>query len=86
VYGLYRKITEIFRAIELEQEYYTKEQILEAYLNIMPLTGNIVGVGAGATTIRQGSRTVSWSECAVLGERTTVPYRTTYRNRNVRTP
>ncbi len=43
-----RKIREIFRAIEMERDYHTKEEILEAYLNILPLSDNVVGVGAAA--------------------------------------
>ena len=47
-HSIERKITEILRAIEMEKNYYTKPEILEAYLNNLPLTGDIVGVGAGA--------------------------------------
>ncbi len=42
-----RKLTEIFRALRIEDKH-TKEEILELYLNIVPLGENIVGVGAGA--------------------------------------
>ena len=42
-----RKIVEIFRAMELERVY-TKEEILEWYLNIFALGGRISGVGAAA--------------------------------------
>ena len=42
-----RKILEIFRALELERVY-TKEEILEWYLNIFALGGRIHGVGAAA--------------------------------------
>lgn len=47
-HSIERKITEILRAIEMEKNHYTKDQILEAYLNVLPLTGNIQGVGAAA--------------------------------------
>ena len=73
-HSIQRKITEIFRAIELEQEYYTKEQILEAYVNIMPLTGNIVGVGAGANYyFGKEVEDLSLAECAVLASITNNP-------------
>ena len=42
-----RKLSEIFRALRIEDKH-TKEEILELYLNIVPLGENIVGVGAGA--------------------------------------
>ncbi|MCL2564113.1 MAG: transglycosylase domain-containing protein [Oscillospiraceae bacterium] len=42
-----RKILEIFRAMELER-LYTKEEILEWYLNVFALGGRINGVGAAA--------------------------------------
>ena len=42
-----RKLLEIFRAMELER-LYTKEEILEWYLNVISLGGRINGVGAAA--------------------------------------
>ena len=42
-----RKLLEIFRAMELER-LYTKEEILEWYLNVFALGGRINGVGAAA--------------------------------------
>lgn len=42
-----RKIREIFRALQLETEY-TKIDILEAYLNRIPLGGTVYGVGSAA--------------------------------------
>ena len=42
-----RKVTEIMKAIELERQY-SKDEIIEAYLNVLPLTGDIKGVGVGA--------------------------------------
>ena len=41
------KLRQIFRAIELER-FYTKDQILEAYLNLAPYGGNVEGVGAAS--------------------------------------
>lgn len=45
--GYLRKIREIFRAIALTNRY-SKDEILEAYLNTIGLTGNIGGVEVGA--------------------------------------
>lgn len=42
-----RKMREIFRALALDKVY-TKDTILEYYCNIIPLTGRIAGVEAGA--------------------------------------
>ena len=41
------KFRQIIRALELER-FYTKDQILEAYLNLAPYGGNIEGVGAAS--------------------------------------
>ena len=38
---------EIFRALALDKNY-TKDTILEYYCNVIPLTGRIAGVEAGA--------------------------------------
>lgn len=45
--GYQRKLREMFRAWSINKAY-TKDQILEAYLNTLPLSGNIVGIEAGA--------------------------------------
>ena len=42
-----RKISEIIRATHIEK-IYTKDEILEVYLNIIPLSEGIVGVGAAS--------------------------------------
>ena len=42
-----RKISEIIRAIHIERGY-TKEEILEVYLNVVPMSENIYGVGAAS--------------------------------------
>ncbi len=68
-----RKVTEIFTAIEME-EYYSKDEILQAYLNIIPLTGEIEGVGAGARQYfgkEVGELTLA--ECAVIASITNNP-------------
>ena len=41
---LSRKISEIVRALHIEQKY-SKEDILEVYLNIIPMSENIYGIG-----------------------------------------
>lgn len=41
------KIIEIFRALQLEKKY-KKKELLEIYLNMVPMGGNIEGVGAAA--------------------------------------
>lgn len=41
------KLRQIARAIQLERDY-SKDEILEAYLNLVPYGGNIEGVGAGS--------------------------------------
>lgn len=45
--GYERKIREIYRAVQLEKEY-SKDDILEAYLNLVPLDNNIYGVQAAS--------------------------------------
>ncbi len=44
---LVSKIRESFRALQLERRF-TKDQILEIYLNLLPYGGNVEGVGAAA--------------------------------------
>ncbi len=47
VAGALRKVREIYRALVLSQRF-SKEQIMEAYLNTMRFSGNVAGVGAAA--------------------------------------
>ena len=42
-----RKLQEIIRAIHLERNY-SKEEILEVYLNVIPMSENIYGIGGAA--------------------------------------
>ena len=44
---LKRKLGEIIRAIHIERKY-TKEEILEVYLNVIPMSENMYGVGAAS--------------------------------------
>ena len=74
-HNIQRKVTEIFTAIEME-EYYTKDEILQAYLNILPLTGTIEGVGAGARYyFGKELSELTLAECAVLASITNNPAR-----------
>lgn len=45
--GYHRKIRELYRAIQLEKNY-SKDDILETYLNLVPLNNNIYGVQAAS--------------------------------------
>lgn len=73
-HSIERKITEILRALEMERTAASKDQILEAYLNVMPLTGNITGVGAGANTyFGKELKDCTLAECAVLASITNNP-------------
>ena len=68
-----RKVTEIFGATYMEQKY-EKEEILEAYLNVMPLTGDIVGVAYGAKYyFGKEVSELTLAECAVMATITNNP-------------
>lgn len=61
-----RKVREIFRAIKMERKYASKDQILEAYLNILPL-GKVSGVGAAANYyFAKDVKDLTIAECAVI--------------------
>ena len=73
-HSIERKINEIMLAIELEKSEYTKDQVLEGYLNNMPLTGDLVGVGIGARYYFGKEVTdLSLAECAVMASITNNP-------------
>ena len=73
-HSIQRKITEIFRALDLERSRYTKNDILEAYLNVIPLSDNYIGVGAGANYyFAKDVSDLSLAECAVLASITNNP-------------
>ena len=68
-----RKMKEIFRALSLEREY-SKDDIFEVYLNVVPMTGNIYGVSAAAE-IYFGKKTdeLSLQEAATIVGITNAP-------------
>ena len=45
--GIARKLREVYRAVQLEKNY-SKDDILETYLNLVPLNNNIYGVQAAS--------------------------------------
>ena len=71
--GYMRKVREIFRAIGLANRY-SKETILEAYLNTISLTGIVCGMEAGAQEyFGKHVEELTLSECAVLASITKNP-------------
>lgn len=69
-----RKIQEAYMALELEKTY-TKDQILEAYLNVIHLGESNYGVKAAADDYFDKSlRTLTIRECAMLAGLTQNPY------------
>lgn len=61
-----RKMREIFRALALDKNY-TKDTILEYYCNVIPLTGRIAGVEAGAQAyFGKHVSDLTLAECAQL--------------------
>lgn len=68
-----RKVREIFRALGLANRY-SKETILEAYLNTLSLTGIVCGMEAGAQEyFGKHVEDLTLSECAVLASITNNP-------------
>ena len=68
-----RKVREIFRALGLDNKY-SKETILEAYLNTIPLTGIVHGMEAGSLQyFGKHVEDLTLSECAVLASITKNP-------------
>ncbi|NNF16421.1 MAG: penicillin-binding protein 1C [Gammaproteobacteria bacterium] len=60
------KLTQILRALQLER-HYTKDEILEAYLNLAPYGGNIEGLGTAALIyFEKPAAQLSLSEAAAL--------------------
>ncbi|MEG0763654.1 MAG: transglycosylase domain-containing protein [Oscillospiraceae bacterium] len=68
-----RKIREIFRAIALDGRF-SKQIILEAYLNTISLTGNVAGVQAGAHSyFNKEVGDLTLAECATIASITKDP-------------
>ncbi len=81
-----RKMTEILRAIDMEKSY-SKDEILEAYLNMLPLTGDIQGVAVGANYyFGKNIEDLTLAECAALASITQNPsyYHPYYHPENLR--
>lgn len=70
-----RKLREIFRALNLEKEY-TKDEIIEAYLNVIPLGNGAYGVQAAAKTyFNKDVSELTLVECAAIAGITQNPSR-----------
>lgn len=65
-FGIPRKLREIFRALKLEQ-FYSKDQILESYLNTVPFGNNTNGIQAAANLyFNKDVAELTVSECASI--------------------
>ncbi len=70
-----RKVTEIFRALNLEKKY-TKDQILEAYLNVVNFGAGTQGVQAAANLyFGKDIADCTLAECAAIAGITQNPYK-----------
>ena len=70
-----RKLREGYRAIALERRY-SKEEILELYLNIVPMGENCIGIGAGAERyFGKTAEELTLAECAALAAIINAPAR-----------
>lgn len=70
-----RKLKEMIRAVHLERKH-SKEEILEAYLNIVPLSRHCVGVSAAARTyFDKDVSDLSLLECVTIAAITNSPAR-----------
>ncbi len=73
--GYMRKVREIWRALELDRNY-EKEVILEAYLNVIGMTGNTAGVQAESIKLfNKPVSELSLAQCASLAAITKNPSR-----------
>ncbi len=72
-HSIQRKVTEILSAVEMEK-YYSKDEILQAYLNMMPLASNVTGVGAGANYFfGVEAKDLTLAQCAAIAAMTNNP-------------
>ncbi len=70
-----RKTDEIFRAVKLEKKH-SKDDILEVYLNIVPMSGNMYGIGMAADRyFGKEPYELSIAEAATLAGITNAPAR-----------
>lgn len=70
-----RKVREICRAIHLEKNH-SKQEILELYMNIAPMSGRCVGIGAAAKQyFGKDVGELTLSECASIAAVTNSPVR-----------
>lgn len=68
-----RKIREMCRALHLEG-HHTKEEILELYLNIVPMSDGCIGVGAAAEMyFEKKPSELTLAECATIAAVTNLP-------------
>ena len=66
-YSVKRKLTEIFRALQLEKDLNDKDRILEMYLNMIYLGQGAYGVNTAATTyFSKDLSELDLAECAIL--------------------
>lgn len=66
-YSVKRKLTEIFRALQLEKDLNDKDMILEMYLNIINLGQGAYGVNTAATTyFGKELSELNLAECAII--------------------
>lgn len=73
--GLQRKILEIYRAWTMEKNY-SKDTIMEAYLNTIPLSGTLAGVYTGAQQyFNKVPADLTLAECATIIGITNAPGR-----------
>lgn len=73
--GYLRKVREIWRAYRLDGAY-SKDVIMEAYLNVISFTGNTAGVEAESIKLfGKSARDLSLAECASIAAITKNPYR-----------
>ncbi len=73
--SILRKVKEIFTALNMEDDLYTKEEILEAYLNLVNYGGTNQGVEAAAQSYF--GKTIgdcSLAQCALIAGITQYPY------------
>lgn len=73
--SIVRKIKEMFRAFNLERNH-SKDDIFELYLNIVPMSGNIHGVGAASEIyFNKDPKELSLAEAATIVGITNAPTR-----------